>query len=319
MRDVARKVWHWWNRFFFAPIDLLPLGVFRSAFVGIVFLKDFIRALDWRFYFTNDGLIGASDALAVLPEFYRPILELYPTTPLFAFLLQIVYLATLLLLMIGYGGRITAVTALTLHLAFLQRNYSIVYGADIITSFFLFGLALAKSDHAFSLRRWLESRGDREQRVKLFAGGGWSSLDSMLSTMGVRLIQIQLCVIYGYTGLEKLKGPSWWDGTAVWAVLGNKQLMMLDASWLKEVPILIALMTFTPVIFEIYFPVLVWLKKVRPWLFLYGCLFHVLIGVFVGLYFFSALMMAVYLIYLSEDGLRKRLGRLGVPEALLAS
>ena len=40
--------------------------------------------------------------------------------------------------------------------------------------------------------------------------------------MSIRLIQIHLCLIYLCSGLSKLHGESWWNGSAV------LQILMLD-------------------------------------------------------------------------------------------
>ncbi|MCM2282921.1 MAG: hypothetical protein NDI61_13860, partial [Bdellovibrionaceae bacterium] len=104
--------------------------------------------------------------------------------------------------------RLAALAALCLHLAFLQRNLSIVYGADIVSAFWLFYLVLGENDRAFSVRAWWRARVARAAGAEVSSVSSWSSA---LSGVSLRLIQIQLCVIYGYTGMEKLKGAPWWD------------------------------------------------------------------------------------------------------------
>lgn len=291
-----------WSKFFFDPISTLPLGAFRFLFGLNALVMYSIRLKDWRFYFTNEGFVQAQDATTTLPEFFHSPFAWVPESDALTLGLHIVFLVAILLLCVGVLGRISAIIGLVLHVIFMQRNYGIVYGADIISSFLFFSLALSDNDRSFSLR-------------SLF---GWAKkpmgdLNQMMTTIGVRLLQIQICVVYGYTGLEKMKGPSWWDGTAVWAVLGNRQLMMFDSSWLREIPLVIVVATFSTLLFEVYFPVLVWLKVTRRWLLLFGVALHAGIAVSVGLVFFSVAMVSTYFVYIPPESLEEVFRKLRVP------
>lgn len=300
----AVKGWEW---FFFAPVSPISIGVFRAVFGAVALLMYTVRGWNWRFYFTDDGFLPASAAVEILPEFYRPWITWFATTPSVVLALYIVFLISLLCLMLGIFGRISTIVALILHISFVQRNYAIAYGCDFISTFFLFSLAFTQSDRAFSVRAWLHGV---KPEVR-------DSLTQYLNTIGLRLLQVHLCVIYAYTGLEKMKGPSWWDGTAVWSVIGNTQLAMFDASWLIKFPVVIAMMTFMTLFFETYFAVLVWPKATRRWILLMGVGLHVGIGAMMGLFFFSMVMMSAYPAYLDAEWLKARLGSWGVPRKIL--
>lgn len=291
MRDALA----FWDQFFFGPVDLLPLGLFRFMLGGTLLLMNILRLPDLKFYFTQDGLVPPEQAFEIIPEFFRPPMTWFPWDPFWTLALFGALLVALFCLTVGLGGRWAALVSLILQLAFFHRNVSIIYGVDFVSNYFLLGLVFAENDRCFSIRS-LWSRGRRAV----------SPVSSLFSTVGVRLVQLQLCIIYAYTGLEKLKGQRWWDGTAVWAVIGNDQIMMFDASWLKEAPLLIGLMTFSTVLFEIYFPVLIWLKRFRYWLIAYGWVLHAMIALIMGLFFFSGAMMAAYLLFANPDWLRER-------------
>ena len=113
-----------------------------------------------------------------------------------------------------------------------------------------------------------------------------------------------------FSGMEKLKGSSWWDGTALWTVLANPQMTVTDFTWLRHLPALIALLTFSTILFEVYFPVLVWVKKTRPWILLAGFGFHFGIGVVMALYSFAMVMIAPYVLFIPEQTLQKYLDRI---------
>ena len=131
---------------------------------------------------------------------------------------------------------------------------------------------------------------------------------SVLESVALRFLQIQVCVIYGYSGFEKLKGTLWWRGEAVWYALANSQIARFDFSWLSRFPLLIVIATYTTVLWEVYFPILVWLKPIRKYVLLFGILLHLSIAFTVCIPFFGALMISTYILFLDEDEL-KRLSR----------
>lgn len=285
-----------WNQFWFKPIDLFPAALFRITFATVIFLQYALRQFNVLEYYSDRGVVPLAEATELLPEIFRPAFFWFPASDPGIIAFHAIYLILILLLGLGFYSRIVSVFALIIQVAFLHRNYSVAYGADIMACYWLLSLCFIESDRVLSLRSKL--------KLPSFAP---KFPDLSLSTMGVRFIQIQLCVIYGYTGLEKLKGSVWWEGTAVWQVMSNQQLSTLDLSFLQNFPLLVVLMTYSTLIFEIYFPFAVWNSKTRPWWLTIGFFFHVGIALTMGLIFFSGVMLAAYLVFLNGDALRQRL------------
>jgi hypothetical protein len=177
----------------------------------------------------------------------------------------------------------------------MHRNFTVIYGPELIATFWLAYLGFIRHGRYFSIWNCLRLR---DWTPRAFVGWAQAPKPSgFVSAMGTRLIQIQLCVIYGFTGLEKLRGSAWWNGSAVWRVLGNEQLAPIDFGFLSRFTIPLALMTFATLLFEIYFPVIVWIPQVRkPWMLL-GVGFHTAAALTMGLPFFSVLMVISYLVF----------------------
>ena len=158
-----------------------------------------------------------------------------------------------------------------------------------MASFFLFYLCLADSTRHYSVLNLFVKQIDKSR-----------PMSDALNSVAIRFFQIQLCVIYGYTGMEKLKGGPWWDGTALWGAVTNSQLAFMDFTFLSHWPIVIIIGTYFTLIFEIYFPALVWVPKIRPFVLLCGVIFHAMIGLTMGLVFFSAVMVSCYIFFLGH-------------------
>jgi hypothetical protein len=288
-----------WDTFWFGNKDVYPLALFR-VILGLVLLTMYsVRHMSVSLFYFDSGILPRELIGHVLPPFYRPPIMWFPSSDIGAILLHSSFLVGLLVMVLGVFGRWFQVLLLGMHLMFIFRNPTVIYGADIITSFWLFYLCLSDSREYFSI--WNIGRSVRNRTERKIP-----QISSLLNSVSIRLIQLQLCIIYGYTGMEKLKGQPWWDGTALWNVMGNTQLALMDFSFLMNFPLLIIIGTYFTVVFEVYFPALIWPKKIRPWVLLAGVALHVGIALTMGLVFFSAVMLSAYVLFLEGDSVRFR-------------
>jgi len=284
MINIFKKIWNLWDEFWFSPTDLRTLGLFRLILGAILFLNYGLRHLNLSLFYYADGIVPPDVGASIFEGRFHSLLYWFPVEPWAVQLLHFGFLGSLLLLTLGVLPRSMALVALFIHVLFEQRNYMVVYGADKVAACWLLYLILCDSAQHFSLK----------QRFR--EGKKFLSTD-LLSPVGVRLIQIQLCLIYAYSGLEKIKGPSWWSGGAVWTILTNGGLFPFDFSLVAQVPVLIAVATYGTLIFETYFPFAILSPSLRkPWL-IFGVFFHLMIALTMNLFFFSALMIVSYLFF----------------------
>lgn len=282
------------REFFTAPQPLIKSSVFR-VLVGLTLtVFYFERFLDFEWLFSERGLVPYSLAATMVPEFYKPPLLLFSSHEGFLYSLHIAFIVALLLLTLGLGGRILAWVTFILHVIFMQRNYVVIYGPDFIATVWLLYMGLLKTDRYLTIKQFLY----KQPMLPI----SWTTCEmgDAFNTVGVRLIQIQLCVIYAYGGTEKLRGITWWRGDAIWNTLANGQLVTSDYSFIAHMPWLVAGMTFATLLWEIYFPVIVWVRKLRPWVLAFGIVLHVGIGWTMNIVFFSLLMMCSYVMFLER-------------------
>ena len=64
---------------------------------------------------------------------------------------------------------------------------------------------------------------------------------------------------------------------------------------------IIVFLTWMTLLFEMAFPLLVWFKKLRPWMILWGIAFHVGIDALMVIPVFSAIMIVSYAVFLTDD------------------
>ena len=124
-----------------------------------------------------------------------------------------------------------------------------------------------------------------------------------------RLMQIQMAVLFFYSGISKLRGDDWWSGDAVWTVFTtdeyyNRIILGVLAShyWLVN------LATYGTILIEIAFPFLIWQRSTRPYLLAAAIFLHLQFALLMGLFYFSFVMIMGHMSFVRPEWLT----RLGV-------
>jgi hypothetical protein len=291
IRDAAKRAfsnaYRAWCDFFFGAEATDAMKLLRIS-LGLLLLAAYaIRAFDHSFYYGANGALDLERMLEFFPMKYRWSFLIWFPGDASLWICTGFLLLSLGTMTFGIFPRLSAFVAFLLHVSFMHRNMAIVYGLDMIATFLLFYLSFTRTDRAPAKDSW--------------AG--------MLSPMALRLTQIQVCVIYAYSGWEKLKGSAWWKGEAIWAVFANTQIARWNLDWIAHFPLIISFATYATLLFEIYFPALIWLRRWRPWILGLGVLLHVGIGMAVFIPFFAALMIITYASFLTPTEARAILER----------
>jgi hypothetical protein len=289
---MLNRVLRAWDQFWFAPQKLINLALMRIVLIGAMLHLYFYRS--WNIeYFTDKSFIPRSLALESMDQFIRPSFAWFFWPDSMAGPVHALYLLLLLLLLLGVGGRVVAIAAWILHMGFVDRNYAALFGVDVIAGVFLFYLAFTDSGARLSVLNLF-----RKKKPLRFES------DFVTSAM-MRMMQFQICIIYAYTGFEKLKGLSWWDGTALWSVLANPQMVNQDWSFLRYIPLAIAIGSFSSILFEVYFSAAMLNPKLRKYWLIWGVFFHLTIGLVMGLMHFSLVMISTYFLFVPAETLER--------------
>jgi hypothetical protein len=292
-RGQWQKVWQGWCHFWFSPVDLYNVSLFRLVLGLSLLVMYSIRASEFQYFFTSAGVMPTDQALAAMPPGYQSPFPFFLTSDSGIAWQCGVHLVLIALFALGVFGRSLTWLLFAINLGLNQRNISIVYGADLFGNFWLFYLSFIDHNRHFSVLNYFRRSVHKGSEVP--PGDVQSDL---FSSMGVRLIQIQLCLSYAYTGIEKLKGSVWWEGTAVWHVIGMDDLIPHDLAFMQNFPVVLALLSMATIIFEIYFVFAVWNQKLKwPWL-MVGFLFHLSTAIFIDLHFFFLVITSAYLVFL---------------------
>jgi uncharacterized membrane protein YphA (DoxX/SURF4 family) len=293
-----------WDRFWFQPLGTESLGVLRLFAGGMVFYTHWVWGLNLDAFF---GSQGWQDPLLV-QTFHRDpgAFSLWTYVP-DAWLGPVHYLCLTILACFWAGlfTRVTSVLAFAILVSYANRVPLATFGLDQINGLLTLYLAIAPSGDCFSvdqlIRRFRTARralAERQTSVR------FPRSSYLTARLGTRLIEVHMCVLYFIAGLSKLKGETWWDGTAIWLGAANYEYQSGDLTWLCWYPWLVNAMTHGTIAWELSFCALVWLPRWRPLVLAAGVAMHLGIGGFLGMWTFGLVMIFTYISFVPPELMR---------------
>ena len=272
-----------WNDFWFAPEPTSVLALVRIAF-GLVALAWSLSLLpDLGAFFGPDGVVPTYDDPS------KGVWTLLGASPGDGAVtaMAVALVVGCVALTAGAATRVAAVVVFVGLVSFQRRDPYVFNSGDGLLPIIALVLALSPAGAALSVDRLVRSR-DRFWEIP--ARAPWA----------LRLLQVQLSLIYLSTAWSKASGSTWDDGTAVsytWRLEDLERFPMPDA--LATSLLVSNLATYGTVMLEVAIGVLVWVRVARPWVLGLGVLMHLGIDLFVRVGFFSYAMFVCYLAFLS--------------------
>jgi hypothetical protein len=104
-------------------------------------------------------------------------------------------------------------------------------------------------------------------------------------------MQVHLCLIYLAAGLDKAMGKQWWNGEAVWQAVSQPVFSSFDLTGLATHSWIPMLAGWGTLVVEMGYMFLIWPRRTRRMWFIAASGMHLGIGLFMGLAFFSSIMI----------------------------
>gem|GEM_PF-2238637 len=181
------------------------------------------------------------------------------------------YIISLIMILLNYWKILFAIIVIFLHTVFLNSAYLLSYGADFMIAFLLY------INLFFCI----------EDQIKV------ESYKGIIFSFAVRLMQIQLCIIYFFGGFGKVLGFDWLDGNAIWLCVNHYLDEKVINSFFAHIPKFIyQLASLHVTILELLFPIFVFLSKnIRKWTVINIIIMHIVIALVIKIYTFSIAML----------------------------
>lgn len=185
----------------------------------------------------------------------------------------------LLCLFIGCFTRFAAVLSLFFQVLFIQSIHMFDYGVDYFTTFSLFYCCIFPVGRIWSIDNKILKKTESEfcNQEYLF------------------LLRGHLGVAYFFSGFSKVIGETWRNGEAIWKTFHSHQYYYtLNFDFLADTNFFLILGWLT-IVLELLYPVFINLNSTRKFWLLGILLLHISIGLIMGLFFFSALLIILNL------------------------
>jgi hypothetical protein len=304
----------WWERFWHEPVRAERLALVRIL-LGLALLSDQLiqYAPNLMEFYGATGVApqGLHDAYQL--RYWRwTVLFFNHDDPAVLYPAFWSWVAVTFLWTVGFCTRLMNVLVWFGALCWLNRNPNVLNAGDDTLQLGLFLLLLMPTGRALSVDAWLRRwrSGDRSP--------------GFTPAWPVRVLQIELSLIYFSSGLVKLKGEglgengwpvgSWWDGTMMHYVLNFTDMTRWSYAQLPLPFWLTAAMTYTAVWWEALFALLVLCRYTRPFALWFGVLFHAGIFLTIEVGWFSLYMIPLYAAWI-PDRFWERSAECGVQSA----
>ena len=292
-----------WNRFWFEPVSTAPLAVFRIVFGLVVFLWALSLLPDLSSFFTKGGILPKQPRFGGLLRGAWGLLGIFPSHTAVV-LVWVALLVASIALILGLFSQLAAAVAFVALLSFQRRNPFVFNSGDVLMRILAFYLIFAPASASLSVRKLLRNRGE----FWVFpARPAWP----------MRLLQVQFSAIYLFAVWAKVRGTTWNNGTAVSIALRITDLERLPLPTFVTHSLLISnVFSFGTLVLELSLAILVWNRKLRPWILLAGLSLHLGIEYSIRVGFFGLSILSMYVLWVPPErmeavllALRRRLSR----------
>ena len=281
-----------WNDFWFRPRNLLNLGAFRIALGMIILIKLLLLLPIIGDFFTEQGMYP----LSLSKRFVWPRLCLLDYLPLdiapqfFAVMLVITILFTC--------GLFTRAVAILMYVGCVSIEYRdplLFNSGDRIIIIFLFFGMFSPWGATLSLDRFLAKRRGQAPQGPV-VGSFWA----------VRLMQIQVCMMYFWSAYLKIQSSYWVNGETMYWILRNfgRTRFPLPA-FFSDNMIGVNLITYFALIVEGLFPFFVWSKHTRRYIIPAAILLHLGIEWSMNVQVFQMVTLASYLLFFEGEEIER--------------
>ena len=279
LEDAVRR----WRTFWFLPESTAVLGLVRVAFGALMVAWTLSLLPDLTRLFGDGSVLPGSPTVG----FEWGLFDL-SAGPGFRTGVWVGLLLASVALTIGWHSRVAALLVLLGLMTFQRGNPYAFNSGDALLRLEAIYLVLAPCGAAFSLDR------------RRTAGSFWSA--QVRAPWVIRLMQVQLSIIYIFSFLNKLAGGTWREGTALSYALRMTDIgNFAPPESITGNAFLMNVATWSALALELAIGVLVWNPRFRLKVLAAGVVLHTVILFTFGIAFFSFAMFVLYVAFLPPD------------------
>lgn len=195
----------------------------------------------------------------------------------------LLYLLVIVLYLFGIGRHLTALLLFLFYETQQRLCPLVLNGGDNLLKFIMLYMVFADSYQYFSIK------------VKALQNDTLRRLSNLCSNLCVKAVTIHFCLIYLWSAWHKIHADVWFNGVATYYTFSLERFKGTPWNdWLARNGYFVTFTTYFTLLFETYFPALVWFKKTRVPVVICGIALHLGIYVFMMIYGFEVIFIMTY-------------------------
>lgn len=285
-----------WQHFFFGPVPADSLGLFRIVFGLVVLMNLVLLAPDTLFWFGEHGTLPDAYTERLIGGIRVNLFAILRPTDATAWFVMAFSIVSTILLIIGYKTRAASICVWLGLVSLHHRNLYLLNSADTLLRSLAFLLMFAPAGRAWSIDRWLRIR-----------SGAESSGVVMIKPWAVRLMQLQVCIMYLSTVMWKVMGTAWLDGSAVFYTIRLEEFARFPIpAWMYSLWFS-KLATWGTLAVELSMALLVWIPRLRPCVLFAGAMLHLGLEYSMNIPVFQWAALSSYILFIPPESIRSYL------------
>jgi hypothetical protein len=279
------------QQFLHVPVDARVLAIVRIGYAALMLVNVACWGPDLDHWFSQSGVLPLDVSRRVIDTQCLSLFQVLPTDSTTLHIVYAIFVSQLILLLIGWRPRLQAACCHVWLVSFQHRNPLLFEGEDTLFRIIGFLLILMPSGLAWSMDSLIRFR--RGSTIAATTDG-WS----------VRILQLEMTMLYFSAAWSKLLGEPWRNGTALYYVT------RLDEYWgrfpvplVGDSPVVTSLLTWGTIAVEFAVPVLIWFAPTRRPALMLVLVFHLACDYAMHLFLFHWLMLVGWAAFLQPADL----------------
>ena len=283
-----------WNRFFHEPMPATTLGLYRIFFGLILLAYATLISSDLLIWYGDKGVLPLAESKFTPGGGGLNVLHLLPNNDASVKIFFGVFVVAAFCVTIGFQTRAASIVAWVALVSFHHRNVMLLHSGDFFLRIVAFWMMFANSGRAFSI--------DRLIRI---ARGKETTEPQFISPWPMRLVQLQVCMLYFDAFLWKIRGETWMNGLAIYYSSRLIEFYRFPTPYIFEHLWTIKLTTWGTLVIEFALGALLWIKELRYWILLAGIILHLGIDWSMNIPLFAPIMITAYLTFVAPADLQR--------------
>ena len=291
MLTIKNVVRHW-DEFFFAQRPVEGIAFFRIFWMALIFCYFLFDLSNIDDFYGPHSILSLTTVKDRFSFIHANLFHLFTPGPRVTYAIIFVYGISLICSILGFQTRIALTLSLICMTSLHQRNIWLLSSSELLMRAITLLLIFSPCGEALSLD-------------SLFKRSSGKFLGRRLKPVWVlRLIQVQVSVIYLWTFWHKLKGETWFDGSAVYYATRLEAMTNFTFPYLMDSLFILKMATWGTLVLEFSLGALIWVKEFRRPLILIGIFFHLGIEYFMSIPFFEWFMIALLFNFFTPEEFR---------------